>query len=257
MNLKSVIVIGEKPEEQMELFNLNKQVEKYLVYQINDAKKIHQQAINTIKNLINTLSNEKKYQSYVNSLSYKLMEYENMTEIEYFHILTQDYIHDEDGNAWSVNNPQGKWLFYQNGKEFSIPLQLKDGSIAFQAKKKDIDWDKIHLFNTETYSNVWEITQNNKEPITEDEKKIKEVMSDYAPMVAEFLTKDIYVKYNTSYWNYAVVKNGVWEDMDDKDSKEWVINFWGKFIQPLDDDELITIFEYKTTENDRNIYNSK
>ena len=58
MKLKSVIVIGAKPEEQMELFNLHKQVEKYLVYQIHDAKKIHQQAINTIKNLINTLSIE-------------------------------------------------------------------------------------------------------------------------------------------------------------------------------------------------------
>ena len=62
--------------------------------------------------------------------------------------------------------------------------------------------------------------------------------------------KDNYIKYNTSYWNYAVIKDGVWEDTDNHNSIDWVINFYETFVEPLNDDELITIYEYQI--NDAN-----
>jgi hypothetical protein len=65
-----------------------------------------------------------------------------------------------------------------------------------------------------------------------------------------FKTKDNYIKYNTSYWNYAVIKDGIWTDTENKDSLEWVNNFYETFVEPLNDDELITIYEYQI--NDAN-----
>ena len=248
MSIKSVMVIGENPSNLMEQFSINKKVEKYIIYKVSDAKKLYQTTLTTLRHMIETLSQDTKNQSYVNMLSYKLMEYEAMTDIEYFSAFTQDYEHDEEGNAWSDDNPWGKWIDYTPSDKYSIPLILKDGSITYQAKKKDIDWEKMHLANAQKYISTWEITQCGKEPCTEEEKRIKEVMKDYAPLVAEYKTQDDYVKYNTSYWNYAVINHGVWEDMENKNSFEWIVSFFNNFIEPLNDDDLITIFEYQTND---------
>jgi hypothetical protein len=246
MSIKSVMVIGDNPINLMEEYNINKKVEKYLIYKASDAKKLYETTLSTLRHMIETLSQDVSKQSYVNMLSYKLMEYEAMTDVEYFSSLTQDYEHDEDGNAWSIDNPNGKWIEYKPSDKYSLPLILKDGNITHQAKKKDIDWDKMHLANVEKYISTWQITQCRKEPSSEEEKRIKEVMKDYAPLVAEYKTQDNYVKYNSSYWNYAVISNNGWEDVENKNSFEWVISFFKNFVEPLRDDDLITIFEYQS-----------
>ena len=58
---------------------------------------------------------------------------------------------DDDGNAVTNKNINGKYSFYQNGKLFSVPFITLDGRETFQARKKDVDWSKMHLNGKKIY----------------------------------------------------------------------------------------------------------
>ena len=47
---------------------------------------------------------------------------------------------DSNGDAWSEENPNGKWQTCKIGDFFSLPLILSDGSETHSALNKDIDW---------------------------------------------------------------------------------------------------------------------
>jgi hypothetical protein len=173
-----------------------------------------------------------------------------MTDIEYFSFLTKTLQHDEDGNAWDDSNPNGKWTSYQLGKENSIKLVKYDGTVTMQCRKSDVDWSAIHLAKQKIYKRTWEMVIENQEPKHDADKIMLAIMSDKKDYLLNFKTKDNYIKYNTSYWNYAVIKDGVWKDTDNQNAIDWVINFYETFVEPLNDDELITIYEYQM--NDAN-----
>lgn len=232
----SVLVIGDKPEEQMELFNSSIKGEKYIKYYIKDSKSIYNKTIKTLETLIKQHGN-----SYLNSY---LDDIKDMTDIEYFSSLTKDLIHDEEGNAWDDSNQNGKWVNYKLGDEFSTPLISLNGEKKFQIKKGEVDWNKMHLNDSNLYSKTWDLVMGTIIPQTPNEVHIQSVMSPHEEYLKSFGTKENYINFNTSYWNYAVVKDSSWVDMDNKNSFEWVGQFYNTFIEPLDDDTLLTIFEY-------------
>ena len=237
MKTYTVLVIGDKPEEQMELFNCNAKVDKYIKYYINDAKSIYDKTIKTIELLLKTNSENERLSSYLDDIK-------EMTEIEYFSFITEGLEHDAEGNAWDDSNPRGKWSKFTSGGSFSIPLVTIDGKETFQTIKGKVDWSKTHLFNEKLYSNTWELIVEGKEPINENDNKIMETMKSHKDYLLSFGTKENYILYNTSYWNYAVIKDGDWIDMENKNSFEWIKNFYKTFIELLDDSTLLTVFEY-------------
>lgn len=237
MNTYNVLVIGERPEEQMEMFNSLKKVEKYIKYYINDAKTIHDKTIQTLQLLIETNENNHYLLSYLDDIK-------DMTDIEYFSFVTKDLEHDMDGNAWDTSNPQGKWSKYTLGGSFSIPFITLENKSTFQAKKGDVNWDKLHLFNKELYANVWELVIEGKQPTNDNDNNILLKMNTHKDYLLSFCTKENYIIYNTSYWSYGVIKDGIWVDMDNKNSFEWVVNFYKTYVDPLDDNTQLTIFEY-------------
>ena len=70
-------------------------------------------------------------------------------------------------------------------------------------------------------------------------------MKDKTTYFSNFKSKEDYVNYSTRYWNYAVVTEKGWVDVDSNggDEKEWINNFFDIFIKNIPDEELITIYE--------------
>ncbi len=247
MNYFSVMVIGNNPEEQMAQFDASLKVPHFLKYKINDASELRKKAILTVENMITEMNENPNVLEYLHN---HLSEIKEMTDIEYFSFLTKTLQHDEEGNAWDDSNPNGKWTSYRLGKENAIELVKNDGTVTMQCRKGDVDWSAIHLAKQKIYKRAWEMVIENQEPKHDADKIMLAIMGDKKDYLLNFKTKDNYIKYNTSYWNYAVIKDGVWKDTDNHDSIDWVINFYETFVEPLNDDELITIYEYQM--NDAN-----
>ena len=60
-----------------------------------------------------------------------------------------------------------------------------------------------------------------------------------------FGNKENYVVSNVAFWGYAFLSEETgWVELEDNmDQVEWVKNFYKRFIEPLDDDTLITVCE--------------
>ena len=166
-----------------------------------------------------------------------------MSSFEYYSTITQGLYYDDEGNALCEENPEGKWDKYNIGKNFSYPFKLNDGKESYQAFVKDIDWDSM-VEPTKLYEFAWECAMEGREPQDEIEKKIYESMKDKTTYFSNFKDKDDYVTYSTSYWNYAFVDENGWIDVDSARSEtEWIKNFYKKFVQHLEPNDLVTIYE--------------
>ena len=121
-----------------------------------------------------------------------------------------------------------------------------DGREVFQARKKDVDWSKMHLNSKKVYENAWDMVIGKKKPKTDEEKIIYENMRNRVEYFRLFETKDNYVMQSTAFWAYAFVDENNWYELDETTSQfEWVKNFYDRFIKPLDGNTLLTIFECK------------
>ena len=169
---------------------------------------------------------------------------ESMSDEDFFVYFTSDYDLDKDGNAISNKNKKGKYSFCQLGKMFCVPFITLEGNEVFQARKKDIDWQRMHLYGQEIYKRAWEMVMENSKPENEQEQNIYDNMKNRTAYFEKFLNKERYVKYSTAFWGYAFVDENKWIDMDsEKDGYVWVSNFYDTYIKPLDDNTLLTIYE--------------
>lgn len=236
------IVAGDCPEELMKDFDKNKKVEPYIVYKYEDAGKLRKQYIESCEKELENTTNQVQ----IDYLKDTIIELSEMDDDDFFYDLAEDYLMDaKTGNAMSDVNPLGKWSSYRKGQAFSIPFMTKDGREVFQAKKGDIDWDKIHCSNSDVYKRAWEMVMENSEPKDEYERLIYNNMKDKTGYFEKFETKENYIISNTAFWGYAFLseKTG-WQDATDcEDQFVWIANYYNVFINNLDDDTLLTIYE--------------
>ena len=70
-------------------------------------------------------------------------------------------------------------------------------------------------------------------------------MKDYGAYLKKFGDKETYLVSSTAFWGYAFVSDKVdWQELRDNVNQfEWVSKFYERFIEPLSEDTLITIFE--------------
>lgn len=246
-NFFSVIVVGDNPQQLLSVYDSNHKVEPYIKYKFQDAQNIQENEIKVLKSLIKT--NKLNSMDEIN-IRQRLREIEKLSPHDYFDLLGYDEEIDDEGNILSTENPLGKYEWCEIGKRFSTPFILKNGSKTFQALKKDISWNEMHLNNQFTYETVWELIMEGKEPTTEEEKTLYNNMQNLDNYFAHFKSKEDYVLYNTSFFHYAFLNKDGWQDMDDaKSDKEWVTKFYQKFIEPLDDNSLLTVYECKKNTN--------
>ena len=243
----SVMVVGDNPDELMKKYDKALKVEPHVVFKYLDAEKMKKNVSKVLTELVNnpekfTLS--KFQRDYFNE---KLKNVNSMTTFEYYTTITEGMYYDEDGNAMSDENPDGKWDKYNIGKNFSYPLKLHDGKEVYQAKGKDIDWSSLNMNPeyVELFERIWQLAVEDDEPTTKEEENLKVNWKTKKNYLSNFKTMDDFVKHNCAYWNYAFLDKDGWVDMDSvANEAEWINNFCDRFVQKIGDDDLVTIFEY-------------
>lgn len=238
------IVAGENPEELMEPYGtLNGDGKKHVLFKYSEAKKLQERQIALYESLIQKAGLPAPY---VASLKEELKDIKEMEPEDFFLTMTADYEHDpETGDAYTIENPNGKWRSYAMGKFFSVPFTTLTGEQLFQARKKDINWDVMHLSNQATYKGAWETVMEGRKPKDEQEQLIYDNMKNRTTYFEKYGDKKTYVISNTAFWGYAFLseKEG-WKELEPNINQfVWVSQFFDRFIEPLDDNTLITIYE--------------
>lgn len=241
----TVIVAGDNPDELMEKYDNELEVEPYTVYKYNEAELLQKKYIQVYEELIKISSNKTSEELFI--LQQQLKKLKTEDPFDFYLDLTENYEYDEKtGDAISRKNPNGKWESYNIGKNLSIPFKLKNGKTEiFSAIKKDIDWNAIHLANKNTYEMAWDMVMNGKKPSNENEELIFNNMKERVAYFQSYGNKENYVINNTAFWAYAFLseKTG-WMELNEKITQfEWVTKYFDNFIKPLSDDTKLTIFE--------------
>ena len=248
----SVMVVGDNPQELMDKYDSNKEVEPYVKYKYLDAKKYKNVAIKSIEKIVSEGDKIPLQGNIKEALKERLKSLKNMSDFDYYRQLTEGMFYDNNGNALSEENPDGKWTTCRKGGHFSIPFILYNGTESYSEYKSAINWHDMLEKNKEIYEAAWEIVVDGREPENDNEKQIYESMHDKQAYFSNFKSKEDYVIYSTSYWNYAFVDEEGWHDMDNTcngDEKKWISEFYNRFIEPLPGETLLTILEC-TTNND-------
>ena len=93
------------------------------------------------------------------------------------------------------------------------------------------------------------------EPKNDDEKQIKAYWKDRGKYLSIFKSKDDFITHNCAYWTYAYLDENGWHDVDSDENgneNEWIKSFYSKFIKKINDDALITIYEFSRNIDDGN-----
>ena len=251
----SVMVVGDDPSAIMKEYDMSLKVEGYVKYKYLDAEKYKNTAIKVLSKLLDEYDKVGIKENMRESLKNRLTVLKKMSAFEYYRDLTDGLYYDEDGNAVSTENPNGKWKTAKIGRNFSLPLVLKGGGTSYQAKASDVDWESMHLANKPIYEAAWEVVVEKREPSTDEEKAIYANMKDRTAYFAKFPSKDEYVMYSTAYWNYAYVDKDGWKDINTEcngDEHEWISSFYDRFVKTLNPNDKVSIYECSiedTTDN--------
>jgi hypothetical protein len=244
------MVVGENPTTIMEKYCIDKKVEPYVKYKFLQAEKYKNAAIKVSQKLLDDASLTMINPQMKQAIEDNLKRLKLLSTFEYYQQLTEGMYYDENGNALSDKNPNGKWKTAHIGRNFSLPLITNDGKEVYSARVKDVAWDKMHLVNQDTYRTAWELVMEGREPATPEEKKIKESMGDKQAYFSKFHNKDHYVRYSTAYWNFAYVDGDNWFDMSEIDESAWVEHFYDRFVTKLKPDDLVSIYECTINNDD-------
>lgn len=235
------IVAGEHPYSLMEEYEDKDIEELHIKYYYKDAAIMKAQHIQLAKAILENVETE-----------YEKLELEDIIETlenqsidEFWEDLSDGSELDEDKNILSLENEQAKISSFNIGKNLSLPFTLKDGTTVFQARKGDVDWEKMHLHDYDIYIRTWEIAMEGEPPLNDIEKNIKKNMGNMKEYFMFFGDKNTYASHCSAFWGYAFVSEDAgWQDLSyEKNQIEWVNGFYDTYIKPLDDNTLLTIFE--------------
>ena len=252
-----VLVVGENPQQIIKKYSADTKVEKHLFMKKEDAAKQKKRKMNIINEMINMKddflnSQQKEFYKGI------YLDLKDMTDFEYFISVTDGCTYDETtGDAYTTTNPNAFYKYErcpqesleQYGEEspFANPFKLKDGTISYTAKVKDIDWDKMHMSNTLPYEIAWETVVESRKPKNEQEEKIYSFMKDKENYFTNnFKTKEEYIKHSCSFWCYGIATKNWYKEIDDTVRDiEWTSTFYDRYIKSLKDDDVLTLYEVK------------
>lgn len=253
-HFRTLLVIGDNHEEIARKYSLDTKVDEYIRYKFDDADTLHIKYLKVLEDLIKNTQgiNQKLCDKYKDMYD----EYREMDDFEYYQQLTYGCRYDENGDAWSTENPNAQYQYercydtrirqdQRNYASFSLPFILKDGTKAYSALKNEIDWPQNHMANTEIYRRAWEICVNGQEPVTEEEKLIKNNFSNRNEYFNNFKNVDEYIAHSCAFWCYAVATADKYICGDQKNAIEWTTSFYDNFIKNLNGNTRLSIYEIK------------
>lgn len=256
---RTVLVIGDNHEELIKKYSADTKVESHVKCRLDDAGKLHKSFLKLIKSILDskelklTESQRENYRElYINI--------KGMSDFEYYQYYTKGCMYDEKtGDALTDENPEAHYRAercyeqrlrsHNEEGPFSNPFWLNDATRSYSARLNDICWKRIHLYDKECdiYRRAWEIVVEGDEPKTEQENRIKVNMEGKLGYFLNFKDKEEYVRHSCSFWCYGIITdkgyNEVTYDISDKD---WVSNFYDKYIKPLKGNPLLTIYEVRS-----------
>lgn len=248
-----VIVAGENPEEIMRKYDEAAKTEPYVVFEFAKAKEYRENYLKSLEAILAHAEKEFPRDEQIQYLKEEIEEIKNESDSDFYIGLTAGLeIDKETMNAMSRENPDGKFTSYRVGGNFSLPFILKDGDMeTYSARKGEIAWDKIHLANTRGYEVAWDTTHGLAEPQDEEEEKIYQNMKNMHAYFQNFENREHYIASMTAFWGLAFVDEKEWHELDGTTKQfDWVIGFYDKFIKPLSDDTLLTIYECVRPQSD-------
>ena len=243
----TVMVVGDNPEGLMSKYDKALKVKPYIKYKYLDAEKIRSNAIKMLSNIIASYDKFAMSEDQLEYFKSRLKAINGMSSFEYYSSLTNGLYYDADGNALSEENPDGKWDKYNLGKNFSYPLKLKNGKESYQALSGDVDWNQMHMETNSVnlFEIIWRLVVDDDDPSDANEEQLKNNWKDKKNYLSGFKNVDEFISHNCAYWNYAYLDKNGWVDVDDEgDEMKWVLNFFERFIEPLKNDEKVTIYEF-------------
>lgn len=241
----SVLVIGDNPNDK--IFKYDSMIEsdnEYKLYNYSDINKLRIERIRIYEELLKA--------SMLNSrdsllIKNKISDLRSMSDEEYYTDLASLHGYDSEKNIVTRENPLSKWITCEiGGRMFSNYIFDLNGNPTCENTKDGISWDLVHMNQdrVNTYSNTWDLIINKKEPSNERDTIIVSNMKKYKSIIESFGSKKLYVKYNCSFWTYAIIdRHGMWFDMEGRDEVEWICGFYDKHIRDLKGDTKITIYE--------------
>lgn len=264
---RTLLVIGDNHKELADKYSADLKVEKWLKFKHADAANLHSSHLEYVRAVLGDarLPLTKQQKSLYRLIIGRL---EEMTDEQYYRSITRGLEHDENGDAYTTENPDAKYWTprcYQGrlektGEEgyFSNPFILKetgeDGKPkrSYVAKFDEIDWSKMHLSNVEVYRAAWELVVDGRAPRNEQEKGIAERMANRRAYFMNFMGVEDYIIHSTAFWTYAVINADGFMSMDDVPSdREWVRMFFDNFIKPLDgSNPTLAIYEVRVLDDE-------
>ena len=239
----SLMVVGDNPDEMIKKYDSKLKVEPYIKYHYNDAGKLKKKAIKLMQDVVDNSDKVSLTNIMIDYLKDRIKNLKGMSDFEYYSSLTNEMEINENGDAITTENPDGKYNTCRIGKNLCIPLKLKNGSEAFTARAKDVDWAKMHMVNTDSYKVVWELFHGERKPQNEQEETIYDNIKNQKKYFDGFNDVDDYINYSCSYWNYAYLDSKGWIDASDYKNYDWITSFYKKFVSKLKDDDIVTIYE--------------
>jgi hypothetical protein len=248
-----VIVAVDNAEELMLKYDPATKVAPYVVFEYKKAAEYKANYLKSVKSVVNLYENELRKNPDTPYLKERIQYFkEEIDEIEtesdddfYFGLVEGYDVDEETLDASTTENPDTKFSSHKIGGGFSLPFILKDTETeVYKARKGDIDWDKIHLANTRAYEVAWDTTHGLAEPNGEDEEAIYQNMKNRMAYFENFESREHYIASMTAFWALAFVDKSGWYELGCKQKQfDWVVNFYDRFIKPLPDDTLLTIYE--------------
>jgi hypothetical protein len=240
----NVVVAGNNHKELMDKYDGSKPVEPYVAYKFSEIDKHRKMKERVLEAELSHIKDKESYE--YEYLSSELEDIRKMDDIDFFLYISDGCdIDEETGDAISNKNLEERFDFCNIANRFAKPFILKDGTESYSAKKKDIDWSKVHLCDAEAYEVAWDTVMEGKKPKTDEERNIYNNMKERTHYFSLFGDRENYIKANTAFWGYAFVseKTG-WVELDNKTPQfKWVTDYYDKFIKPLPENTLLTIYE--------------
>lgn len=260
ITFRTVMVVGENPNELIKKYDLDTKVPPYIKLKRSDAEKARQMHLKFIKEILTSnkiVLTDRQREVYKNIY----LDIQEMDDGEYFEQSTMGCTYDDEtGDALTTVNPNA---FYQHAinpqkrldatneeSDFINPFILlpeegeEEGEvISYTAKKCEIDWKRMHLWNTELYERAWDLCVNDDEPQNEQEILIKKNMKERIDYFDNFADKEAYVSHSCSFWCYGYLDENGYKELDYTISdKEWVKTYYERFVQPITDNTIISLY---------------
>ena len=175
---------------------------------------------------------------------------------------------DDDGNLLSTYNPNSKWDWYIPGGRWGNQLILKNGEKADRAKAGDVDWDAMFGVTPEEAKKMgdfWDEYVLGKLPpeiAALDKRGQNDYLQDKYGLVFTspnyylgfYKTKEEYIRRQGLWGTYAVVDERGWNepgamgwfgisDATAESKKDWDDNYRARFIDTLDPEDEVQIFD--------------